>query len=55
MYAIRSYYEPPVANPRAFQIGVQTLGRLDTKEEFDNIVVKQSGDAVVRLKDVARA
>ncbi len=46
--------QPPVANPRAFQIGVQTLGRLDTKEEFDNIVVKQSGDAVVRLKDVAR-
>jgi multidrug efflux pump len=45
--------QPPVAHPRAFQISVQTLGRLKTPAEFGNIVVKQSGDAVVRLKDVA--
>ncbi len=46
--------QPPVEKQRAFQIAVQTLGRLDSTEEFSNIVVKQSGDAVVRLKDVAR-
>jgi hydrophobe/amphiphile efflux-1 (HAE1) family protein len=46
--------QPPVKNPGAFQITVQTLGRLVDPKEFGNIVVKRSGDAVVRLKDVAR-
>ncbi|MBI4366261.1 MAG: efflux RND transporter permease subunit, partial [Deltaproteobacteria bacterium] len=46
--------QPPVANPRAFQIAVQTLGRLSNPDAFANIVVKQSADAVVRVKDVAR-
>ncbi len=45
--------QPPVAQPRAFQISVQTLGRLKDPKEFGNIVVKQSADAVVRLRDVA--
>jgi len=45
--------EPPVDHPHPFQISVQTLGRLKDPGEFANIVVKQSGDAVVRLKDVA--
>ncbi len=44
---------PPVDQPRAFQISVQTLGRLKSAAEFGNIVVKQTADAVVRLKDVA--
>jgi len=44
---------PPVDQPRAFQISVQTLGRLKSAAEFANIVVKQTADAVVRLKDVA--
>ncbi len=44
---------PPVDQPRAFQISVQTLGRLSNAAEFANIVVKQTADAVVRLKDVA--
>jgi hydrophobe/amphiphile efflux-1 (HAE1) family protein len=44
---------PPVDRPRAFEISVQTLGRLKTPVEFANIVVKQTADAVVRLKDVA--
>jgi hydrophobe/amphiphile efflux-1 (HAE1) family protein len=44
---------PPVSHPRAFQLSVQTLGRLKDVSEFSNIVVKQSADAVVRLKDVA--
>ncbi|HEX2652576.1 MAG TPA: efflux RND transporter permease subunit, partial [Xanthobacteraceae bacterium] len=46
--------QPPVANPLAFQISVQTLGRLADPNEFANIVVKQTSNAVVRLKEVAR-
>jgi hydrophobe/amphiphile efflux-1 (HAE1) family protein len=46
--------QPPVANQLAFQIAVRTLGRLSDVNEFSNIVVKQTADAVVRIKDVAR-
>ena len=46
--------QPPVAQPRAFQIAVRTLGRLVDSDEFADIVVKQSANAVVRLKDVGR-
>ena len=46
--------QPPVAQPGAFQISVRTLGRLADPEQFGNVVVKQTANAVVRLKDVAR-
>ncbi len=46
--------QPPMPKQGAFQFAVQTLGRLANPEEFANIVIKQSGGAVVRLKDVAR-
>src|SRR5215831_17582962 len=46
--------QPPVAQPRAFQVAVRTLGRLIDANEFANITVKQSSTAVVRLKDVGR-
>ena len=46
--------QPPVTQPGAFQVSVQTLGRLADPDEFGSIVVKQSNDSVVRLKDVAR-
>jgi hydrophobe/amphiphile efflux-1 (HAE1) family protein len=46
--------QPPINQPGAFQVSVQTQGRLADPNEFGEIVVKQSGDAVVRLKDVAR-
>ncbi|MGE5513049.1 MAG: efflux RND transporter permease subunit, partial [Bacteroidota bacterium] len=46
--------QPPVDRPGAFQVSVQTLGRLADPNEFANIVVKKTTDAVVRLKDVAR-
>src|SRR5581483_7948282 len=46
--------QPPVDTQGAFQIPVQTLGRLADPNEFGNIVVKQTANAVVRLKDVAR-
>src|SRR5271168_5380510 len=41
--------QPPVAQPGAFQIAVQTLGRLADPNEFGAIVVKQTPTAVVRL------
>jgi hydrophobe/amphiphile efflux-1 (HAE1) family protein len=47
--------QPPVDKPGAFQLSVQTLGRLANPDEFGNIVVKQTANAVVRVKDVARA
>lgn len=46
--------QPPVEQPGAFQISVQTLGRLADPDQFGEIIVKQDGDAVVRLQDVAR-
>jgi hydrophobe/amphiphile efflux-1 (HAE1) family protein len=45
--------QPPVGHPGAFQIAVQTLGRLDNPEEFGSIVIKQTPTAVVRLRDIA--
>src|SRR5262249_28824539 len=46
--------QPPVSQPGAFQIAVKTLGRLSDPAEFGSIVVKQTQDAVVRLREVAR-
>ncbi len=46
--------QPPVPNQLAFQVAVRTLGRLSDPAEFGNIVVKQTANAVVRIKDVAR-
>src|SRR5438270_3118646 len=38
--------QPPVATPRAFQVTVQTQGRLADPKEFGNITVKTSPTAV---------
>jgi hydrophobe/amphiphile efflux-1 (HAE1) family protein len=46
--------QQPMANTGAFEIAVQTLGRLTDPEEFSSIIVKQTSTALVRLKDVAR-
>src|SRR3989440_2433870 len=46
--------QPPVEQPGAFQIAVKTLGRLAEPAEFGNIIVKQTPNAVVRLRDVAK-
>ncbi|WP_238119936.1 MULTISPECIES: efflux RND transporter permease subunit [unclassified Xanthobacter] len=45
---------PPTPQQNPFQIAVRTLGRLSSPEEFGNIVVKQSDQALVRVKDVGR-
>jgi hydrophobe/amphiphile efflux-1 (HAE1) family protein len=46
--------QQPIAKPGAFEIAVQTLGRLAEPDEFAGIVIKQVPGALVRLKDVAR-
>jgi hydrophobe/amphiphile efflux-1 (HAE1) family protein len=46
--------QPPVDKPGAFQVAVQTLGRLANQDEFAGIIVKQTSNATVRLRDVAR-
>jgi gold/copper resistance efflux pump len=44
--------QPSEAN--AFQLPINATGRLTNPEEFENIVVRISDGAVVRLRDVAR-
>ena len=47
--------QAPADNPLAFEIGVQTQGRLINPEEFGNVVLKaDTAGRVVRLRDVAR-
>ncbi len=46
--------QPPVPDQLAFQVAIRTLGRLSTPDEFGNVVVKQAGNAVVRLRNVAK-
>jgi hydrophobe/amphiphile efflux-1 (HAE1) family protein len=46
--------QQPMAQTGAFEVAVQTLGRLADPEEFSGIVIKQTPTALVRLKDVAR-
>lgn len=47
--------QPPMKHPGAFQFSVNTKGRLQTPEEFANVVVKSGeGGNLVRIRDVAR-
>ncbi len=47
--------QPPVPDQGAFQLNVETLGRLKEAKEFENIVVKtEAGGRVTRLRDIAR-
>lgn len=46
---------PPAPAGQAFQYTINTLGRLSTPEEFENIIIKSSdGGRLVRVKDIAR-
>src|SRR5260370_40498045 len=45
---------PPSPNQLAFQVSVRTLGRLSDPAEFGNIVINQTPNAVVRIKDIGR-
>jgi multidrug efflux pump len=47
--------QPPLNNGNAFQIPVSTLGRLESPEQFEDIVVRTSKEGrITRLRDVAR-
>ncbi len=48
--------QPPARSRGAFQLAVQTLGRLSDVEQFGNIVVRAEPDRTgfVRIRDVAR-
>ncbi len=48
--------QPPIASREPFQLNVQTLGRLTTPEQFDDIILKNDGAGhITRLRDVGRA
>ncbi|QDT56947.1 Efflux pump membrane transporter BepE [Caulifigura coniformis] len=47
--------QPPVPNGNAFQLSINTLGRLIEPGQFENIIVRTGANGrVVRVKDVAR-
>ena len=47
--------QPPARAPGAFEIAVQTLGRLSTPDQFNEIVVASDEDGrVTRIRDIAR-
>ena len=47
--------QPPARSPGAFEVAVQTLGRLSTPEQFNGIVVATDPDGrVTRLRDIGR-
>lgn len=47
--------QQPMPNQRAFEYSIQTRGRLNTVDQFEDVVVKSAGDGrIVRLKDIAR-
>ncbi|MEL7048418.1 MAG: efflux RND transporter permease subunit, partial [Pseudomonadota bacterium] len=53
--AAGSINQPPAKSDGAFTVAVQTLGRLTTPEQFENVIVRAFDDGtVVRLRDIAR-
>jgi multidrug efflux pump len=47
--------QPPTANPGAYQLNVETLGRLTDPRQFGNIIVRNDPNGrVTRVHDVAR-
>ena len=53
--AVGTIGSQPMASPLAFELPITTQGRLQTTEEFENIIVGANTDGgTIRLKDVAR-
>ncbi len=47
--------QPPISSNAAYQINVETLGRLATPDQFANIIVKSDGHGrVTRIRDIGR-
>jgi len=47
--------QPPSDSKQSFQIPVRVVGRLSSPAEFDNIIVKNSSNGLVLLKDVGHS
>ncbi len=46
---------PPAPDDQAFAFQLNTLGRLETVEQFENIVIRANADgSVVKIRDIAR-
>ncbi|WP_454845869.1 efflux RND transporter permease subunit [Pseudomonas farris] len=46
---------PPAPNATAFQLSINTQGRLVSEEEFENIIIRSGENGeITRLKDIAR-
>lgn len=45
----------PIDDKQTIQMNIQAPGRLQTPEEFENMVLKTDGNNIIRLKDVGRA
>jgi hydrophobe/amphiphile efflux-1 (HAE1) family protein len=53
--AAGSINQPPATSPGGFELAVQTLGRLASPEQFEEIVVATDPDGrVTRVRDIAR-
>jgi HAE1 family hydrophobic/amphiphilic exporter-1 len=53
--AAGSINQPPATSPGAFELAVQTLGRLSDPEQFQEIVVATDADGrVTRVRDIGR-
>jgi len=47
--------QPPVPKPGAFQLNIETLGRLTDERQFANIIVRTDPDGrVTRIRDIGR-
>jgi hydrophobe/amphiphile efflux-1 (HAE1) family protein len=47
--------QPPASSPGGFQLAVQTLGRLSSPDQFNDIIVATGDDGrVTRVRDIAR-
>jgi HAE1 family hydrophobic/amphiphilic exporter-1 len=47
--------QPPSDSSQSFQVPVRVVGRLTSPSEFDNIIVKNSSNGLVLLKDVGHS
>jgi len=47
--------QPPSDSSQAFQVPVRVVGRLSDPKQFDNIIVKNSANGLVQLKDVGHS
>ena len=47
--------QPPAESTQQFQIPVRVVGRLSDPSQFDNIILKNTAQGIVQLKDVGHA